>query len=291
MRRTMSNITLHPANEEDKDFINILCNQSWTNHEQALGYPRCEHIGELLAEIHEFENTLEKSLYMIKLNDKAIGVAGFLFTPNEREGYLCGPIMVKECYTPNVLSLIFETLMEIAQVKFDKLTEEGRRRRKNHLNWLHILLGMIPAVFVGGLFHDYIKEHFFSATTVVWALVAGGVLMIIAEAFRKARPDTVNLDQVTYKQAFIVGLFQCLALWSGFSRSGSTISGGLLVGMNHKTASEFTFILAVPMMVAATGKDLLESWSYLSVADLPLFITGFLTAFVVALSGSQEMAT
>ncbi|SFJ31500.1 undecaprenyl-diphosphatase [Thermoflavimicrobium dichotomicum] len=78
-------------------------------------------------------------------------------------------------------------------------------------------------------------------------------------------------------------MFQCLALVPGFSRMGATLSGGLLVGMNHKTASEFSFIMAVPIMVAASGKDLFESWSHLSVYDLPLFITGFLTAFFVAL--------
>jgi undecaprenyl-diphosphatase len=161
--------------------------------------------------------------------------------------------------------------------------ENGQRSSGNRLNWLHILLGMIPAVIVGGLFHDYIKTHLFTAATVLSALVAGGILMIVAEAFRKARPTAKSLDQITYKQAFIVGLFQCLALWPGFSRSGSTISGGLLAGMNHKTASEFTFILAVPMMVAASAKDLMDNWQYLSIHDLPLFITGFITAFVVAL--------
>lgn len=161
--------------------------------------------------------------------------------------------------------------------------EDRRNRETNHLNLLHILLGILPAVIVGGLFHDDIKQHLFSATTVLWALVAGGILMMIADRFRKARATAKSLDQITYKQALIVGLFQCLSLWPGFSRSGSTISGGLLVGMDHKTASEFSFILAVPMMVAATGKDLLDNWQYLSIHDIPLFITGFVTAFVVAL--------
>jgi undecaprenyl-diphosphatase len=164
-----------------------------------------------------------------------------------------------------------------------KLPEEGTDGQKGHLNALHILCGMIPAVIVGGLFHDYIKQNLFTAKTVLIGLVAGGVIMIIAEVFRRARPKATSLDQVTYGQAFTVGLFQCLALWPGFSRSGSTISGGLLVGMNHKTASEFTFILAVPMMVAASAKDLYDSWNMLSVHDLPLFITGFVTAFVVAM--------
>lgn len=151
------------------------------------------------------------------------------------------------------------------------------------LNLLHIIIGMIPAVIVGGLFSSYIKTHLFSAKTVVVGLVIGGILMIIAEAFRKSRPKTTDVDQVTYKQAFIIGVFQCLALWPGFSRSGSTISGGLLAGMNHKASSEYTFLLAFPMMIAATGKDLLDNMKYLHVGDLPLFIIGFISAFGFAL--------
>lgn len=107
--------------------------------------------------------------------------------------------------------------------------------------------------------------------------------MIIAEVFHKNRTEVIGLDSISYKQALYMGLFQCLALWPGFSRSGSTISGGLIVGLNRKTASEFTFILALPIMFAATVKDLYDSWDYLSIADLPLFVTGFMTAFIVAL--------
>ena len=85
--------------------------------------------------------------------------------------------------------------------------------------------------------------------SVVISLVAGGILMIVAEKFSK--PSTARtLDEITYKQAFTIGMFQCLALWPGFSRSGSTISGGLLARVSHTAATEYTFILAVPMMVA-----------------------------------------
>lgn len=97
------------------------------------------------------------------------------------------------------------------------------------------------------------------------------------------KPAAETLDQVTYRQALIVGLFQCFALVPGFSRMGATLSGGLLAGMSHKTASEFTFIMALPIMFGASLKDLYESWDYLSVDDLPLFITGFVTAFIVAM--------
>lgn len=155
--------------------------------------------------------------------------------------------------------------------------------KSQHLSLIHIFIGIMPFMLGGLFFHHFIKEVLFSAQTVVIGLIAGGILMIVAELMQKNKTNTVDVDKITYKQSLIMGLFQCLALWPGFSRSGSTISAGLIAGLNHKTASEFTFIMALPIMAAATGKDLLDSWSYLSVQDLPLFITGFLTAFVVAL--------
>ncbi|MCP8968622.1 undecaprenyl-diphosphate phosphatase [Ectobacillus ponti] len=158
----------------------------------------------------------------------------------------------------------------------------GRKKNGPSLNLLHIILGMIPAGVLGVVFHDTIKGVLFGPGPVVISLVAGGILLIVAERFSK-RPTANTLDEITYKQAFAIGLFQCLALWPGFSRSGSTISGGLLVGVSHTAAASYTFILAVPMMVAATGLDLVKSWHLLSAADLPLFATGFITAFVVAM--------
>ena len=150
------------------------------------------------------------------------------------------------------------------------------------LNLLHIIIGMIPAGVLGVLFHSAIKEVLFGPGPVVISLVAGGILMIVAEKFSK--PSTARtLDEITYKQAFTIGMFQCLALWPGFSRSGSTISGGLLARVSHTAAAEYTFILAVPMMVAASGLDLIKSWDVLSSADITLFVTGFVTAFVVAM--------
>lgn len=164
----------------------------------------------------------------------------------------------------------------------EKTKVEGEASNTNQLTLLHIIVACLPAAIAGALFHDLIKTHLFGPVTVVLALVVGGILMIVAE---KANVKVVSrsLDEVTYKQAFGVGLFQCIALWPGFSRSGSTISGGLLLGLNHKTASELSFLVAVPMMFGATGKDLYENWNHLSAADLPLFITGFVTAFIVAI--------
>lgn len=156
------------------------------------------------------------------------------------------------------------------------------KTNRNGLNLLHIILAMIPAVILGLVLHDFIKNALFSPSTVVVGLIAGGILMIIAEN-KKGKQMTVTLDKVSYRQAFVIGIYQCLALWPGFSRSGSTISGGLLVGTNHKVAAEFSFIVAVPMMIAASGLDLLKSYKELSSHDVPLFLIGFIAAFIVAL--------
>ena len=159
----------------------------------------------------------------------------------------------------------------------------GQKLDKNqpHLTLVHILLGMIPAVILGLIFHSHIKS-LFSPEMVMYALVVGGILLILAEKLRP-RVSAETVDQMTYKQAFAIGVFQCFALWPGFSRSGATISGGLLMGVGRHAAAEYSFMLAVPMMVGATILDLYKSLDFLTWADFPMFAIGFVTAFVVAL--------
>ncbi|MCQ6276829.1 undecaprenyl-diphosphate phosphatase [Bacillus sp. V3B] len=154
---------------------------------------------------------------------------------------------------------------------------------KEHLKLTHVIVGLIPAGILGLLFEDYIDEYLFSIETVAIGLVLGAILMILADVFGGKRSSVNSLDEITYKQAFIVGLVQCLSLWPGFSRSGATISGGVLFGLNHRTAADFTFIMAVPIMAGASFISLLKNWQYFSVDALPFFIVGFISAFVFAL--------
>ncbi|STW72014.1 undecaprenyl pyrophosphate phosphatase [Klebsiella michiganensis] len=102
---------------------------------------------------------------------------------------------------------------------------------------------MIPAVVLGLIFHDTIKS-LFNPINVMYALIVGGVLLIAAEVLKPKQPRAVGIDDMTYRQAFVIGCFQCLALWPGFSRSGATISGGMLMGVSRYAASEFSFLLA-----------------------------------------------
>ncbi|MGG0241046.1 undecaprenyl-diphosphate phosphatase [Bacillus rhizoplanae] len=155
-------------------------------------------------------------------------------------------------------------------------------QKEKKFNALHVVLGVFPAVIAGLLLHDVIKTYLFQAHTVVIGLVAGAILMIFAEV-KKTEATAYSLDDLTYRQALTIGLFQCLAVYPGFSRAGSTISGGLLAKANYKAASKFSFLIALPVMVGATGLDLLKSWKYLSADDIPMFAVGFITSFIVAM--------
>lgn len=150
------------------------------------------------------------------------------------------------------------------------------------LNAIHMILAMIPALIVYLLFKDMIKTHLFGPEPVLIGLVAGAILMIFAARSRGTK-TAETVDHLNYKQAFGIGLFQCLALWPGFSRSGSTISGGLLLGTSQKAAADFTFLISVPVMFGASLLDLYDSRDLLNSDALTLMLIGFVTSFVVAL--------
>lgn len=145
----------------------------------------------------------------------------------------------------------------------------------------HVAAGIVPVGLVGFLAHSWIKKLLFSSFTVIIGLVLGALLMLAAEKL-SGRPRTTGVEAMTVKQAFFVGLFQILSLWPGFSRSGSTISGGLLFGLDRKTAADFSFIIALPLMTAACFYDLAKSWKFLSGADFQMIAVGFVVSFVVA---------
>ncbi|MNX26899.1 Undecaprenyl-diphosphatase [compost metagenome] len=159
----------------------------------------------------------------------------------------------------------------------------GQTTTGPRLNLGQVIVALIPAGVLYLLLDDVIDTYLFSTQTVVIGLVLGAILMIIADRFGPREPKTVSVDQITYKQAFIVGLVQCLSMWPGFSRSGSTISGGVLLGMKHRTAADFTFIMAVPIMAGVSFFSLLKNWGSITSEVIPFFIVGFVSAFVFAL--------
>lgn len=153
------------------------------------------------------------------------------------------------------------------------------------LKLTQVIVGLLPAGILGLLFEDYIDEHLFTTNTVLIGLAIGAVLMIFADKFaaKNQNPVIDSVDQITYKQAFSIGLIQCLSLWPGFSRSGATISGGVLVGLSHRAAADFTFIMAVPIMAGASGISLLKNLEYFKMDAMPFFVVGFISAFIFAM--------
>lgn len=147
---------------------------------------------------------------------------------------------------------------------------------------VNLIIAFMPAALLGLVFHDYIKAHLFSPITVAIALIVGGFAILLIEKFTQ-HSSTQQIEAITKNQALKIGLAQSLALIPGVSRAGATILGGMVFGLTRQTATEFSFFLAIPIMFAATGYDLLKSWDLLSIADFPMFAIGFMTAFLSAL--------
>jgi len=152
--------------------------------------------------------------------------------------------------------------------------------------WLKIITAFLPTAVLGLIFYSLIKKFLLGNESVVlWALFLGGVAILIFEHFFTEKRATVDdLEKISYKQALGIGLFQSLAMIPGVSRSAATIIGGLILGLQRKTIVEFSFLLAVPTMLAATGLDLVKSGFSFSYGQWVLLILGFCTAFLSALA-------
>jgi undecaprenyl-diphosphatase len=144
-----------------------------------------------------------------------------------------------------------------------------------------LFLTSVPAATVGLLAHKAIKYYLFGPMTVAWALLVGGIAMLLAEKY-KPESHIHGLDGISYRQALVVGFFQCFALWPGMSRSASTIIGGLFSGLDRKTATEYSFMAAVPIMIAATCFDLYKGWDLFQAEDFTFLAVGFVVSFVSA---------
>lgn len=151
--------------------------------------------------------------------------------------------------------------------------------------WSKILVGIIPAGVIGFLVDDYISEYFYDNSYIVSImLIIYGIAFLFTDKLTKTNKKTNTLGEITYKLAFVVGLFQCLAMIPGTSRSGATIIGGLLLGMNKSVIAEFSFFLAIPTMFGATLLKLLKNGVNFTSSEWQLIIFGSIVAFLVSLA-------
>lgn len=148
--------------------------------------------------------------------------------------------------------------------------------------WFKVVVACIPGAIVTILFDDYIEEHFHTPLVIAATLIIYGIAFIVIENM-KIYPTTKRLSDITYKTAFIIGLFQVLSIIPGTSRSGSTIIGALLIGVSRVAAAEFTFFVAVPVMFGLSFLKILKFGFAFTAAELIILIVGCLTAFIVSL--------
>lgn len=161
----------------------------------------------------------------------------------------------------------------------------ARRILDNRKMWPQIMAAFVPTAIIGFVLYKLIKQFLLGNEAVtLWALFIGGIILIIAEKIYKEQPHHIDkIEKLGLKKAALIGLIQSISVIPGVSRSAATILGGLFLGLKRKTAVEFSFLLAIPTMVAATGLDLVKSDFHFTVNEWQLLAVGFVGAFVTAL--------
>ena len=147
-----------------------------------------------------------------------------------------------------------------------------------------VAAAFLPTAIIGVIFYKIFKSVLLNENIVLWALFLGGIFLIVFEFFYKEREkDIEEISSISYFQSFLIGIFQSIAIVPGVSRAAATIIGGLILGLKRKTIVEFSFLLAVPTMLAATGFDLANNINQFSFEQIDFLIVGFITSFVVAI--------
>lgn len=162
---------------------------------------------------------------------------------------------------------------------------KGKKGETGFKFGINVIVGTIPAVILGAIFHDKIKSVLFGAWPVVIGFIVGGILLIIIEnKFRKNKAAIRDIDKITPMESLKIGVFQCLAMWPGMSRSASTIMGGWVSGLSTTVAAEYSFFLAIPAMIGSSGLDLIKfDYSKMNTTNAIALLVGFVVSFIIAL--------
>ena len=176
----------------------------------------------------------------------------------------------------------YEVIIQFAAILAVMLLYKDKINLKEIDLWSKIMAAFLPLAIIGFLLKDWVKE-IFVIETVAWMFIVGGIIFIIVEYFHKdEEKESKEVEEVTWFQAMSIGFAQVLSLIPGTSRAGSTIIAGMLSGVNRKASTEFSFLLAIPVMTAVSGYDLLKHYQDFVGADMTAFVVGFVVAFVVA---------
>ena len=195
---------------------------------------------------------------------------------------------VSETFMSTFLVVIqFVSILAVLTIFFKKLNPFDASKTKIQKSetidlWIKVIIAVIPSGILGLLFDDTIDALFFNPTTVAIALIVYGIIMIMLEN-RNKKPSVNSFSEVSYKLAIGIGLFQCLALIPGTSRSGSTIIGAVLLGTSRYIATEFSFFLAVPTMLGASALKLVKTGFAFSGFEWLILATGSIVAYIVSI--------
>ena len=179
-------------------------------------------------------------------------------------------------------------IMAVVLLYFNKLNpfspRKSLREKKNTMEiWYKVIIGVIPAGVLGVLFDDWLDAHLYNYQTVAITLVVYGILFIIIENRNKGRNSKIRtFNDLSYKTAFLIGMFQVLSLIPGTSRSGATILGGILLGASRSIAAEYSFFLSVPVMFGASALKLVKFGLVFTKMEIAILLTGMIVAFVVS---------
>ncbi len=178
----------------------------------------------------------------------------------------------------------FGAILAICVIYRQKLIHVAKNiHKKESSNFvINLIISFLPAAIIGLLFHDFIKNTLFSLPIIAISLIIGGIIMIAVDS-RSEKAETDSVDNITKKQALILGFFQTLAIIPGTSRSGATIIGGLLLNLSRKTATEFSFFMSIIVISAASFYDLYKNFEFLDFSDFYLISLGFVSSFLSAL--------
>ena len=178
-------------------------------------------------------------------------------------------------------------ILAVVVLNFEKLNpfsgwKTREEKRDTFQLWYKVIFACLPAAVIGLAFNKYMEEHFMTAPVVAATLIFYGIMFIVVENYNKNRtPAVQDLKALSYKTAFIIGMFQVLSLVPGTSRSGATILGGILFGASRYVAAEFTFFLAIPVMFGASLLKLVKFGFHYTGAEIFILVVGMATAFVV----------
>jgi undecaprenyl-diphosphatase len=182
----------------------------------------------------------------------------------------------------NDLTKAYEVIIQFAAILAVMLIYREKITFRKIDLWMKLLLAFLPLAIVGFIFKDQIKT-LFNVETVAWMFIIGGIVFLVVEYFYQEQPTHIkDVEQTGYKQALAIGVAQIFSLIPGTSRAGATIIGGLLAGLDRKASAEFSFLLAIPVMAAVSGYDLLKHYREFADANWGAFLVGFIVAFVVA---------